>query len=221
MDTLVVDNGHARLVPLMNAGSSSSTLGRSSGTDPNAQRFCTSQITAAEMSNPSTATGQRGNTGKLSNLGDSARKQYLIKHRSSSRYSQLAAADQSDKSKWSQSHQFQERPSSSHRKDEVVGDKEPAGVNGTRKNRIQYSGPLMPPGVNMEEILKEHERQIQQAVRRARLDKGKGKHAERDQSEWLLYAAQRVDLQGEEMEQSYSGLRRRSLSRWPSVFSYP
>ena len=63
-------------------------------------------------------------------------------------------------------------------------------VNGTRKNRIQYSGPLMPPGVNMEEILKEHERQIQQAVRRARLDKGKGKHAERDQSESLLYAAQ-------------------------------
>jgi hypothetical protein len=48
----------------------------------------------------------------------------------------------------------------------------------------------MPPGVNMEEILKEHERQIQQVVRRARLDKGKGKHAERDQSESLLYAAQ-------------------------------
>ncbi|KAI4972443.1 hypothetical protein ZWY2020_003368 [Hordeum vulgare] len=189
MDPLVVDNGHARRVPLMNAGRSSSTLGRSSGTDPNAQRFYTSQIAAAEMSNPSTATGQRGNTGKLSNLGDSARKQYLREHRSSSRYSQLAAADQSDKPKWSQSHQFQERPSSSHRKDEVVADKEPAGVNGTRKNRIQYSGPLMPPGVNMEEILKEHERQIQQAVRRARLDKGKGKHAERDQSESLLYAA--------------------------------
>ncbi|XP_044422789.1 uncharacterized protein [Triticum aestivum] len=189
MDPLVVDNGHARRVPLMNAGRSSSTLGRSSGTDPNGQRFYTSQIAAAEMSNPSTATGQRGNTGKLSNLGDSARKQYLREHRSSSRYSQLAAADQSDKPKWSQSHQFQERPSSSHRKDEVVADKEPTGVNGTRKNRIQYSGPLMPPGVNMEEILKEHERQIQQAVRRARLDKGKGKHAERDQSESLLYAA--------------------------------
>uniref|UniRef100_A0A8I6Y682 F-box domain-containing protein n=1 Tax=Hordeum vulgare subsp. vulgare TaxID=112509 RepID=A0A8I6Y682_HORVV len=62
MDPLVVDNGHARRVPLMNAGRSSSTLGRSSGTDPNAQRFYTSQIAAAEMSNPSTATGQRGNT---------------------------------------------------------------------------------------------------------------------------------------------------------------
>lgn len=184
------DNGQARRIPLMNAGRSSSTLGRSSGTDPNAQRFYTSQIAAAEMSNPSTATGQRGNTAKLSNLGDSARKQYLREHRSSSRYSQLTAADPSEKPKWSQTHQFQERPSSSHRKDDVVADKEPTGVNGTRKNRIQYSGPLMPPGVNMEEILKEHERQIQQAVRRARLDKGKGKHAERDQSESLLYAAQ-------------------------------
>ncbi|XP_011015815.1 PREDICTED: probable serine/threonine-protein kinase At1g54610 [Populus euphratica] len=40
-----------------------------------------------------------------------------------------------------------------------------------RKNRIHYSGPLMPPEGNMEEILKEHERQIQQAVRKARLEK--------------------------------------------------
>lgn len=40
-----------------------------------------------------------------------------------------------------------------------------------RKTRIHYSGPLMPPGGNMEEILEEHERQIQQAVRKARLEK--------------------------------------------------
>ncbi|CAN1175566.1 Probable serine/threonine-protein kinase At1g54610 [Linum perenne] len=37
-----------------------------------------------------------------------------------------------------------------------------------RKNRINYSGPLMPPGGNMDDLLKEHERQIQQAVRKAR-----------------------------------------------------
>jgi hypothetical protein len=55
-----------------------------------------------------------------------------------------------------------------------------AQVNGAKKNRI-HSEPLMPPGVNMEEIVREHERQIQQAVWRARLDKGKGKHnVERD-----------------------------------------
>ncbi|KAJ6763562.1 PROTEIN KINASE SUPERFAMILY PROTEIN [Salix purpurea] len=40
-----------------------------------------------------------------------------------------------------------------------------------RKTRIHYSGPLMPPGGNMEEILREHDRQIQQAVRKARLEK--------------------------------------------------
>ncbi|KAL8171455.1 hypothetical protein V2J09_023259 [Rumex salicifolius] len=37
-----------------------------------------------------------------------------------------------------------------------------------KKNRMHYSGPLMPPGGNMEEMLKEHERQIQQAVRKSR-----------------------------------------------------
>ncbi|WZZ34995.1 hypothetical protein YC2023_018396 [Brassica napus] len=40
-----------------------------------------------------------------------------------------------------------------------------------KKNRIHYSGPLMPPGGNMEDVLKEHERQIQEAVRNSRLEK--------------------------------------------------
>lgn len=40
-----------------------------------------------------------------------------------------------------------------------------------KQNRIIYSGPLMPPGGNMEEMLKEHDRQIQVAVRKAQLDK--------------------------------------------------
>lgn len=48
----------------------------------------------------------------------------------------------------------------------------------------------MPPGGNMEDILKEHDRHIQQAVRRARFDKSKVKgQLERDQSEALLFAA--------------------------------
>ena len=118
-----VDNGYPQRVPLMHAGRSSSTLGRSSGMDPKAQRFHTSQIAAAEMPNQSAASGQRGNASKLSNLGDSSRRQYLREHRSSSRYSQLAATDPSDKPEWTQ--QFQERPSSSHRKDDVVASKEP------------------------------------------------------------------------------------------------
>ncbi|KAF8087499.1 hypothetical protein N665_0583s0008 [Sinapis alba] len=40
-----------------------------------------------------------------------------------------------------------------------------------KKNRMHYSGPLMPPGGNMEDVLKEHERQIQEAVRKSRLEK--------------------------------------------------
>ncbi|GFQ00622.1 probable serine/threonine-protein kinase at1g09600 [Phtheirospermum japonicum] len=40
-----------------------------------------------------------------------------------------------------------------------------------KKNRMRFSGPLMPPGANMEDMLKEHERQIQEAVRKARLEK--------------------------------------------------
>lgn len=38
-----------------------------------------------------------------------------------------------------------------------------------------FSGPLMPPGGNMEDMLKEHERQIQEAVRKARLEKDRTK----------------------------------------------
>lgn len=45
-----------------------------------------------------------------------------------------------------------------------------------RKSRINYSGPLLAAGGNIEEMLKEHERQIQNAVRKAILDKTKKKN---------------------------------------------
>ncbi|KAI4984177.1 probable serine/threonine-protein kinase At1g54610 [Hordeum vulgare subsp. vulgare] len=45
-----------------------------------------------------------------------------------------------------------------------------AGYEG-RNQRMNYSGPLVPPGGNMDDMLKEHERQIQVAVRKARADK--------------------------------------------------
>ncbi|OIT27498.1 PREDICTED: probable serine/threonine-protein kinase At1g09600 isoform X1 [Nicotiana attenuata] len=44
-----------------------------------------------------------------------------------------------------------------------------------KKSRILCSGPLVPPGGSMEDMLKEHERQIQEAVRKARLEKGRTK----------------------------------------------
>ncbi|GMH00691.1 hypothetical protein Nepgr_002530 [Nepenthes gracilis] len=46
-----------------------------------------------------------------------------------------------------------------------------------KKNRIHYSGPLMAPGGNLEEMLKDHERQIQQAVRNSKAKiKNNGDH---------------------------------------------
>ncbi|KAL1212473.1 putative serine/threonine-protein kinase [Cardamine amara subsp. amara] len=47
--------------------------------------------------------------------------------------------------------------------------------NAPRKNRINFSGPLMPPGGNLEDLLKEHEKQIQQAVRIARVEKSESR----------------------------------------------
>lgn len=47
--------------------------------------------------------------------------------------------------------------------------------SGSQRTRIHCSGPLVPPGGNMEDMLKEHERQIREAVRKARLEKERTK----------------------------------------------
>ncbi|XP_057507087.1 probable serine/threonine-protein kinase At1g54610 isoform X1 [Actinidia eriantha] len=49
--------------------------------------------------------------------------------------------------------------------------------HGSKGNKIHFSGPLLVPSNNMDQMLKEHDRQIQEAARRARLEKarlGKG-----------------------------------------------
>ncbi|XP_009385619.3 probable serine/threonine-protein kinase At1g54610 [Musa acuminata AAA Group] len=66
-------------------------------------------------------------------------------------------------------------PASVHKKDGRIVTKDSTVDYGTRNKRIHYSGPLMPPGGNIEDMLKEHERQIQEAVRKARVDKVKTK----------------------------------------------
>ncbi|CAL9122530.1 unnamed protein product [Musa textilis] len=85
-----------------------------------------------------------------------------------SRYNRLDVTESSDK------HRL-DRAASTHKKDDRTVSKESTIVYGTRNKKIQYSGPLMPPGGNVEDMLKEHERQIQQAVRKARIDKVKTK----------------------------------------------
>ncbi|KAK9740649.1 hypothetical protein RND81_03G051000 [Saponaria officinalis] len=55
-----------------------------------------------------------------------------------------------------------------------------------KKNKMHYSGPLVPPGGNVEEMLKEHERQIQQAVRKARTEKTRNENDDDDGEHGLL-----------------------------------
>ncbi|XP_010912690.1 probable serine/threonine-protein kinase At1g54610 [Elaeis guineensis] len=88
---------------------------------------------------------------------------------SNSRYDRLDVTEPSEK-------QMLDRPSSTYKKDYGVGGKDSTAIGyGSKNKRIHYSGPLVPPGGNIEDMLKEHERQIQQAVRKARLDKVKTK----------------------------------------------
>jgi 23S rRNA C2498 (ribose-2'-O)-methylase RlmM len=54
---------------------------------------------------------------------------------------------------------------------------------GGQGDKIHYSGPLLPPSGNIDEILKEHERHIQHAVRRARQDKGRPQRSNLSQNE--------------------------------------
>ncbi|KAI4320239.1 hypothetical protein MLD38_033740 [Melastoma candidum] len=58
-----------------------------------------------------------------------------------------------------------------HRAESRASSREPVQVYVPRKNRMHYSGPLVPPGGNLEGMLKEHERQIQQAVRKSRIER--------------------------------------------------
>ncbi|XP_030489872.2 probable serine/threonine-protein kinase At1g54610 [Cannabis sativa] len=44
---------------------------------------------------------------------------------------------------------------------------------GAKGHKIHYSGPLLVPSSNMDQMLKDHDRQVQEAVRRARIDKAK------------------------------------------------
>lgn len=46
---------------------------------------------------------------------------------------------------------------------------------GSKGRKIHYSGPLPPPSGNVDQMLKDHDRQIQEVVRRARMDRSKTK----------------------------------------------
>lgn len=44
---------------------------------------------------------------------------------------------------------------------------------GSKGHKIHYSGPLVVPSGNMDQVLKDHDRHIQDAVRRARIEKAR------------------------------------------------
>ncbi|KAJ3681426.1 hypothetical protein LUZ60_015915 [Juncus effusus] len=168
-------------------GRSSSTLGRSNGTTTIAPRF--NGPDTSNFSGP-IGIGARGAVVRMDSMGNRNRGD---KNGNNNRYSSYTGIGGMTGGISGGTGEYgsglTERPSTSHRKDEVV--KESANVNGAKKNRIHYSGPLMPPGGNVEEMLKEHERQVQQAVRRARFDKAtkvKGQ-IEKDQAEALLFSS--------------------------------
>ncbi|GKV24471.1 hypothetical protein SLEP1_g34083 [Rubroshorea leprosula] len=85
------------------------------------------------------------------------------------------------------SHLLLDKPKNLHKKDEQSFKESTMGYV-TKQTRIHYSGPLLPSGGNLEEMLKEHERQIQNAVRKSRLDKTKTKNSfdDKGQTEALL-----------------------------------
>ncbi|GMI85323.1 hypothetical protein like AT1G53050 [Hibiscus trionum] len=62
-----------------------------------------------------------------------------------------------------QGHNVQQKDGRNNNKDPVLG------------RKIHYSGPLLAPSGNMDQMLRDHDRHIQEAVRRARLDKAKKK----------------------------------------------
>ncbi|XP_010694981.2 probable serine/threonine-protein kinase At1g54610 isoform X1 [Beta vulgaris subsp. vulgaris] len=73
-----------------------------------------------------------------------------------------------------QADQMQGLASSHQNEDGRSSNKDPVLLGyGSKGNKIHYSGPLIVPSGNMDQMLKDHDRQIQEAVRRARIDKAK------------------------------------------------
>lgn len=54
---------------------------------------------------------------------------------------------------------------------------------GSKGNKIHYSGPLLVPSGKVDQMLKDNDRQIQEAVRRARLDKARMKKLQADRNQ--------------------------------------
>ncbi|KAK1310054.1 putative serine/threonine-protein kinase [Acorus calamus] len=142
-------------------------------------------IGGSDLSNMSSLVAARKNV-KSDNHREKNADPPCPENRPNARYNPLDVGEPSEKQKWTP--HLLDRPSSSYRKNERMSGRESTMGYVVKKNRIHYSGPLMPVGGNIEEMLNEHEKQIQAAVRKARLDKAKTKknYGENGQFEALL-----------------------------------
>ncbi|CAN6560936.1 unnamed protein product [Malus baccata var. baccata] len=81
-------------------------------------------------------------------------------------------------------HDQKQANAGSRQKEDIRSNKDPIIVGyGSKGHKMHYSGPLLVPSGNTDQMLKDHDLQVQEAVRRARLDKAKVRkfHAEANQ----------------------------------------
>ncbi|KAL3538489.1 hypothetical protein ACH5RR_001855 [Cinchona calisaya] len=168
----LVQNGISRSSLNMDVNEAGAHISWSrSGAESRMQRSNKPQGAAAQLSRFSNSVAARGSSRFDLSREDSAHSQWMDE-RLNAKYDTVS------------SQHLLGGTSSSHKKDE----KAVTGGYVPKNSRIHYSGPLLPPGGNIEEMLKEHEKQIQQAVRKARIDKHKNTktYADNGQTESLL-----------------------------------
>ncbi|KAI4321870.1 hypothetical protein MLD38_035201 [Melastoma candidum] len=75
-----------------------------------------------------------------------------------------------------QKQQMQDASVFNPKEDGRTATKDPGLIGyGSKGSKIHYSGPLIMPSANMDQMLKDHDRHIQEAFRRARIDKAKAR----------------------------------------------
>ncbi|XP_042428433.1 probable serine/threonine-protein kinase At1g54610 [Zingiber officinale] len=150
-----------------------STTGLPIGTEMDTHISYRPQGKAGDFPTASGPVVARSNTERLDRKR-SNKHTHLPVNQISSKHNHLDVSDSSSQQEWTR--HLLNGPSYSQKKEDELQYKESTTGHGNKKNQDHYSGPLMPPGGNFEEILREHERQIQQAVRRARHDRVKPKN---------------------------------------------
>ncbi|XP_073041569.1 probable serine/threonine-protein kinase At1g09600 isoform X1 [Primulina eburnea] len=158
-------------------GSSNRGHAMQRGTSGNLLDSYKPEDTAARLSRFSNSVAPRGNS-QLDISRDSSARSHWPEHRLNTRYERINDAESS--------HHLLERPEFSNKNNGAMPQKETSTSYALKKTRMHYSGPLLLPGGSVEEMLKEHEKQIQHAVRKARMDKDKTKKGYHEQTDSLL-----------------------------------